>query len=292
MVEADQPDSRFPIDTLSLRRFLLSAQHEVRLSGEVNVRITSDEEMRRLNREFRGKNEPTDVLSFPASLNGKSNLTGDIAISAEIAYANAGALRHPFEEELKILMLHGLLHLAGHDHEKDHGEMARLEQRLRARLKLPTGLIERTNALGTGKVNVDPAAPGRVFGSDAQALRLKKDLGKGTALAVPSKQKPNPITSLPKAAAQRKRSGKKKSTPLISLKTTSGAKAQNDFSSSSGTAKAVPFPKARKGNTALGQSTNPPAGGGRFSFSRGNGRISFEDRKPSLSHANPARRRP
>ena len=144
MVEADHPDSRFPIDTFSLRRFLVRAQREVRLDGEVNVRITSNEEMRRLNREFRRKNEPTDVLSFPSSLNGKSDPAGDIAISAEIAYANAGALGHPFEEELKILMLHGLLHLAGYDHENDKGQMARREQRLRAKLNLPTSLIERT----------------------------------------------------------------------------------------------------------------------------------------------------
>ena len=144
MVEADHPDSRFPIDILDLRRFLLRAQREVRLEGEVNVRITSDAEMRRLNREFRRKDEPTDVLSFPSSLNGKSKLAGDIAISSEIAYANAGILRHPFEEELKILMLHGLLHLAGYDHEKDQGEMARKERRLRAKLRLPTTLIERS----------------------------------------------------------------------------------------------------------------------------------------------------
>ena len=148
MVEADHPDSRFPIDTFSLRRFLVRAQREVRLDGEVNVRITSNEEMRRLNREFRRKNEPTDVLSFPSSLNGKSGPAGDIAISAEIAYANAGTLGHPFEEELKILMLHGLLHLAGYDHENDRGEMARCEQRLRAKLRLPTTLIERTMAGG------------------------------------------------------------------------------------------------------------------------------------------------
>src|SRR5215469_15265117 len=124
MVEADHPDSRFPIDMLDLRRFLVRAQREMRLQGEVNVRITSDREMRRLNREFRGKDKPTDVLSFPASLNGKSELAGDIAISAEIAYANAGILGHPLEQELKILMLHGLLHLAGYNHETDQGEMA------------------------------------------------------------------------------------------------------------------------------------------------------------------------
>ena len=99
MVEADHPDSTSPIDMLSLRRFLVRAQREVRLDGEVNVRITSDAEMRRLNREFRRKDKPTDVLSFPLSCNGNSDLAGDIAISADIAYANAGALGHPTRHE-------------------------------------------------------------------------------------------------------------------------------------------------------------------------------------------------
>lgn len=100
--------------------------------------------MRRLNREFRGKHKSTDVLSFPAARNGK--LAGDIAISRDIARQNAKILGHSLGEEVKILLLHGLLHLAGHDHETDDGEMAELEQRLRARLKLPRGLIERASA--------------------------------------------------------------------------------------------------------------------------------------------------
>jgi len=156
MVEADHPDSRFPIDMLDLRRFLVRAQREMRLQGEVNVRITSDREMRRLNREFRGKDKPTDVLSFPASLNGKSELAGDIAISAEIAYANAGILGHPLEQELKILMLHGLLHLAGYNHETDQGEMASQERRLRAKLRLPSTLIERSRGTSSA-VKEQPA---------------------------------------------------------------------------------------------------------------------------------------
>src|SRR5579871_3127955 len=107
--------------------------------------------MRRLNREFRGKDKPTDVLSFPAYRNGnhaenqgRRAYTGDIAICTNIARTNAKSLGHSFEDELKILLLHALLHLAGHDHESDNGEMAALEQKLRAKLKLPTGLIERT----------------------------------------------------------------------------------------------------------------------------------------------------
>lgn len=111
----------------------------------MNVLITSNAKMRRLNREFRGKDKPTDVLSFPAAPNGNLKLAGDIAISKEIAQTNSKTLGHPLETELKVLLLHGLLHLAGHDHETDQGDMAALEQKLRAKLKLPTGLIERTN---------------------------------------------------------------------------------------------------------------------------------------------------
>jgi probable rRNA maturation factor len=161
-------DPDHPEPSLGLKRFLRAAQRDVGVIGEVNVRIASDNEMRRLNRDFRGKDKPTDVLSFPASQNGNRMPAGDIAISADIARANAKALGHSFEEELKILLLHGLLHLAGHDHESDHGEMNTLEQSLRAKLKLPTGLIERSSVgtrkrEGEGEGQGEPAAPGRVF---------------------------------------------------------------------------------------------------------------------------------
>jgi probable rRNA maturation factor len=90
--------------------------------------------LRRLNREFRGEDYATDVLSFPPE---------DIAISFDRAGAQADELGHSLEDELRILMLHGLLHLAGMDHETDSGEMARVELRWRQRLGLPVGLIER-----------------------------------------------------------------------------------------------------------------------------------------------------
>ena len=140
----------------ALARFLRNAQKQVGLAGEVNVLITSDAKMRKLNREFRRKDEPTDVLSFPNSLNGKSEIVGDIAVSAQIARRNAAARGHSLESELKILLLHGLLHLAGHDHESDNGKMARLEQRLRAQLKLPASLIER---MMNGGIKNNLAAP-------------------------------------------------------------------------------------------------------------------------------------
>jgi probable rRNA maturation factor len=135
------PDPDHPANNSQINTFLRAAQRAVGIRGEVNVLIASNDKMRRLNRDFRGKDKTTDVLSFPAAQNG--NIAGDIAICRDIARQNAKALGHSLTTEVKILLLHGLLHLAGHDHESDNGEMAALEQRLRAKLKLPLGLIER-----------------------------------------------------------------------------------------------------------------------------------------------------
>ena len=126
----------------ALTLFATKAKRAVGARGELSIRITSSAEMRKLNLRFRRKNNPTDVLSFPADA---LELAGDIAISAEIAAANAVQLGHSVDTELKILILHGLLHLAGYDHETDAGEMQAQEARLRRRLNLPVGLIERTN---------------------------------------------------------------------------------------------------------------------------------------------------
>jgi probable rRNA maturation factor len=139
---------RKPIAGLSevaLARFVAKATRIVRLKGEVNVLVTSSHELRRFNRSFRRKDKPTDVLSFPAVSDLSESLAGDVAISSEIAAKNAQQLGHSTGQEIKILALHGLLHLAGYDHERDHGEMARKEQRLRRSLGLPVGLIERSN---------------------------------------------------------------------------------------------------------------------------------------------------
>ena len=127
---------------LTLARFLTRARRATGLRGSVNVLITSNAEMKSLNRRFRGKDKPTDVLSFPAAPDA-NNLAGDIAISAEIATQNARALGHDPGVEVKILTLHGILHLRGYDHERDRGHMARREQKLRRELNLPVGLIER-----------------------------------------------------------------------------------------------------------------------------------------------------
>jgi probable rRNA maturation factor len=144
MIEADHsgPDLRRSIPVLE--RFLQATQRAVGLAGEVNVLVTSNRRIRSLNRTFRGKDKATDVLSFPASGNGRNRMAGDIAISSDIATINAKKLGHPVETELKILLLHGVLHLAGYDHEGDDGEMAMLEHKLRAKLGLPSGLIART----------------------------------------------------------------------------------------------------------------------------------------------------
>lgn len=117
-----------------LRRFLNEIAGRVRSGGTVTCLITTDAELRRLNRQFRGKNYATDVLSFPPD---------EMAISLDRAAAQAKELGHSLDEELRILMLHGLLHLRGMDHEKDSGEMRRAETRWRKRLGLPSGLIER-----------------------------------------------------------------------------------------------------------------------------------------------------
>lgn len=135
----------------TLRRFLSEAQEAVRLRGEVTVLLTTDATLCDLNARFRGKNKPTDVLSFPASNMVQSREKGDLAISVETARRQAAAIGHSLGIELKILILHGLLHLAGYDHEVDAGQMERRERRLRAKLGLPMGLIERAGNKSTGQ---------------------------------------------------------------------------------------------------------------------------------------------
>ena len=127
------------VSARALGQFAARAQRAVCVRGEVDVLITSSAQMRHLNLRFRGKNSATDVLSFPSS----DGTAGDIAIGAEVAARNARRLGHSMDDEMKILILHGLLHLAGYDHETDGGAMARKEARLRRALGLPAALIER-----------------------------------------------------------------------------------------------------------------------------------------------------
>ncbi len=133
------------LTALALDRFVTRARRAAGVRRPVNVLITSNDDLRELNRRFRGKDQPTDVLSFPAQPYLKPPYAGDIAISAEIAAHNARALGHTTAEEIKILVLHGILHLHGYDHERDDGKMARREEKLRRDLRLPAGLIERNS---------------------------------------------------------------------------------------------------------------------------------------------------
>ena len=126
----------------ALRSFLVQAQAAVRLAGAVTVLLTTDAAIRKLNKQFRGMNKATDVLSFPA-YEMAEGVAGDLAVSVDTARRQAAEQGHALGVEIKVLVLHGLLHLAGYDHETDKGEMARRERVLRAKLKLPQGLIER-----------------------------------------------------------------------------------------------------------------------------------------------------
>jgi probable rRNA maturation factor len=151
---ADKPAAhqRVP-STAALARFLTQAQGAVRLRGRVSVLLTTDKSIRRLNRQFRGIDKATDVLSFPAdtAFPGKEKIAGDLAISVPTARRQAAACGHTLAIELKVLILHGLLHLAGYDHEIDSGQMARRERALRAKLGLPQGLIERAHEVPAKK---------------------------------------------------------------------------------------------------------------------------------------------
>jgi probable rRNA maturation factor len=159
----------------TLAQFLTRAQAAVPLRGQVTVLLTSDATMRDLNRRFRGKNKPTDVLSFPIENlvqdQKKNQEKGDVAISVETARRQSAEQGHLLTTEIKVLMLHGLLHLAGYDHETDAGEMQRREESLRAQLGLPPGLIERaTSPTLSQKKRKDGARRGPTDG----ARRLEK----------------------------------------------------------------------------------------------------------------------
>jgi len=118
----------------------LSSVAPARARGTMTVAIVSSARVRALNRKFRRKDKETDVLSFPAEEPG---YLGDVVISSGVAARQARAAGHSLATELRVLALHGLLHLLGYDHERDDGQMARLERRLRRQGGLQEGLIER-----------------------------------------------------------------------------------------------------------------------------------------------------
>lgn len=162
-----------------LARFLGRARRATGLAGEVTVLVASSAELRRLNRQFRRQDHPTDVLSFPSALQrgktGTAGYVGDIAISAEMARRNGKLLGHAAAAEIKILILHGLLHLAGYDHESDNGRMASRELRLRRQLNLPQALIERAvRRPGRPRSGAVTAGNRRIVRSAAGARRSRQ----------------------------------------------------------------------------------------------------------------------
>ncbi len=132
------------LDRGALRSFARQLQQDVANGRRFTCLIARDPELRRLNHEFLSNDYPTDVLSFPSGTN--DGFLGELAISAERAAAQAAEHGHTPTDEIRILMLHGVLHLLGMDHERDSGKMRRLETRWRKALQLPTGLIERAHS--------------------------------------------------------------------------------------------------------------------------------------------------
>ena len=123
---------RRPIDAARLRRVVRGAARALKVEGEVALVLAGDGTLRTLNARYRGKDQATDVLSFPGDANGAG--LGDIVISVERAARNARGLGRTLPQELDVLALHGFLHVLGYDHERDDGTMDRLERRLRRRL--------------------------------------------------------------------------------------------------------------------------------------------------------------
>ena len=121
------------VDATRVRRVLRGAAQALRVSGEVALVLAGDRTLHRLNRDYRGKDKPTDVLSFPGEKAG----LGDIVISVETAARNARRLGRTLPQEIDVLALHGFLHVLGYDHERDDGTMDRLERRLRRELLDP-----------------------------------------------------------------------------------------------------------------------------------------------------------
>jgi len=171
MTSASRADQRLRVDVSDARGRRLSGPDVSGLGawlsraappgtrGHVAIALVTDPVMRRLNRQYRGADKATDVLSFPADAPGqpsealarglpsealaKEGFLGDLAIARGVAARQARAQGHSTRVEIRVLALHGLLHLLGYDHEVDAGEMARLEERLRRRAGVPAGLIGR-----------------------------------------------------------------------------------------------------------------------------------------------------
>jgi probable rRNA maturation factor len=196
----------------TLTRFLAQAHAAVRLKGQVNVLLTTDAAIRKLNKQFRGKNKATDVLSFPAEGIGAEEIAGDLAVSVPTALKQAIGQGHSLSTEVKVLILHGLLHLAGYDHEADTGQMARRERLLRGRLGLPQGLIERVNA-ETGGMRIS-GAKAQIEGKPAfRGLKAPAPSEKDVDVE-PSTKTPSKVAALKGHGFSRAAKGEKNATAL------------------------------------------------------------------------------
>jgi probable rRNA maturation factor len=149
-----EPEIRFfrlprTVDRKTIDQFVRALRTRVARGRPFDCLVTTDAELQRLNRTFRRKDYPTDVLSFPvnspANSKGPDRYLGDVAISWQRAREQAREFGHSVEAEIQVLMLHGVLHLLGLDHETDQGRMSRAETRWRRALGLPAGLIERVS---------------------------------------------------------------------------------------------------------------------------------------------------
>ena len=139
MIEVVNRQRRRKINSKQWREFTAKALRAIGgKNHSATIVFASDDAVRKLNRRFRGKNLATDVLSFPTEAEPfeveDGSHFGDVVISVERAAAQAKANGLSFSSEVEQLILHGLLHLSGYDHETDHGQMNRLELRLRKQL--------------------------------------------------------------------------------------------------------------------------------------------------------------
>jgi probable rRNA maturation factor len=173
------------LSAAGLGRFLGAARRAVGLEGEVYVLLADDATLRRLNRTFRGKDKATDVLSFPAGPTTVffgdpegPGLAGDLAISLETAARQAKRFGHSLKDEVRVLLLHGTLHLAGFDHETDAGEMAAREAELRGKLGLPAGLIARVGEVGAKSKSKQEPPRNTGIPRGAQNDKRKTEAGK------------------------------------------------------------------------------------------------------------------
>lgn len=138
----DDRQSEVEFDDACVRDFVALVGKDLADGQEFSVVVSSDEAVRRANGQFRQVTETTDVLSFP---DGEDGHLGDILISAARAAQQAAEYGHSVEREIQTLVLHGMLHLNGYDHETDEGQMRRAEEALRVQYGLPSGLIARVD---------------------------------------------------------------------------------------------------------------------------------------------------